>query len=133
MVELVDPVKGMLVVLESSSKIAHRMWFPKGSAGTAHFVALLPASAQTEKLATLVITGIECEGRRVMISQSPPEIETEEQWFSADLGVIALTKHSGPDGERVARVEKLMRGEPDATLFAIPQEYVIRDLNLPED
>ena len=134
LVQLIDPVKGMLVILEGSSKVAHRMWFPKtSSSGTAHFVGFLPASAQTENLARLVIAGIECEGQRVIISKSPSEIETEERWFSIDLGVIALTKHSGPDGERVARVQNLMRGEPDAALFAVPQEYTIRDLNVPEN
>ena len=134
MVQLIDPVKGMLVILEGSSKVAHRMWFPKGSSGTAHFVGFLPgSSAQTENLARLVIAGIECEGQRVIISKSPSEIETEERWFSIDLGVIALIKHSGPDGERVARVQNLMRGEPDAALFEVPQEYTIRDLNLPDN
>jgi hypothetical protein len=136
-VQLLDPVKGMLLILERSSKVAHRMWFPKAERGGergASFSGLIPSSGQTEKLGTQIIDGIEYEGVRVTISKDvPSEAETIERWFSNELGLIGLTSDSGPDWERTARVQKVERAEPDPMLFEVPPEYTIRDLNSPEN
>ena len=135
LVLLMDPVKGMLFALESPSNVAHRMKSLKvgPSSGSPHFTFFVGPSAQEENLGTQIIDGIEYEGTRVTISKGTPEAETIERWFSNELGLIGLTTDSASDWERTARIQKLVRAEPDPMLFELPQEYTIRDLNSPEN
>ena len=44
-----------------------------------------------------------------------------EQWFSPDLEVLVLTKHSDPRvGETVYRLMNIVRAQPDPALFMVP-------------
>jgi hypothetical protein len=135
LVLLMDPVKGVLFVLESPSNVAHRMESLKvgPSSGSPHFTFFVGPSAQEENLGKQIIDGIEYEGMRVTISKGTPEAETIERWISNDLGLIGLTRASGPDGDHTVRVQNIVRAEPDPMLFELPQEYTIRDLNSPEN
>ena len=50
-----------------------------------------------------------------------------EQWFSPDLEVLVLTKHSDPRvGETVYRLTNIVRAQPDPNLFTPPADYTIR-------
>lgn len=50
-----------------------------------------------------------------------------EQWFSDDLQVLVLTKHSDPrSGETTYRLRNILRAEPDPSLFTVPADYTIQ-------
>ena len=50
-----------------------------------------------------------------------------EQWFSEDLQVLVMTRHSDPrSGENVYRLQNILRAEPDQTLFSVPTDYTIQ-------
>ena len=49
-----------------------------------------------------------------------------EQWFSDDLQVLVMTKHSDPrSGETIYRLRNIVRAEPDASLFVLPADYTV--------
>ena len=53
---------------------------------------------------------------------------TEERWYSPDLKMNIMTKHSDPrSGETVFQVNSLMRSNPDPSLFQVPGDYQIKD------
>ena len=50
-----------------------------------------------------------------------------EQWFSPDLDVLVLTKHSDPRvGETIYRLTNIVRAQPDPNLFVAPADYTIK-------
>jgi hypothetical protein len=50
-----------------------------------------------------------------------------EQWFSPDLEVLVLTKHSDPRvGETIYRLTNIVRAQPDPNLFVVPADYTIK-------
>ena len=50
-----------------------------------------------------------------------------EQWFSPDLEVLVMTKHSDPRvGETVYRLTNIVRAQPDPNLFVLPGDYTLR-------
>ena len=49
-----------------------------------------------------------------------------EQWFSPDLEVLVMTKHSDPRvGETVYRLTNIVRAQPDPNLFVLPGDYTL--------
>jgi len=51
-----------------------------------------------------------------------------EQWFSPDLQLLVLTKHSDPrTGENVYRLQNIVRAEPDRSLFTVPADYALME------
>ncbi|HTI38186.1 MAG TPA: hypothetical protein VL484_11525 [Vicinamibacterales bacterium] len=81
------------------------------------------------------IDGIAVEGRSMTKTIPAGEIGNErpitivnEQWTSPDLKVLVMTHHSDPrTGESRYQLTNIVRGEPDATLFAVPAGYEIRE------
>lgn len=50
-----------------------------------------------------------------------------EQWFSDELQVLVMTKHSDPrSGETTYRLRHIVRAEPDPNLFTVPADYTIQ-------
>ena len=50
-----------------------------------------------------------------------------EQWFSPDLEVLVLTKHSDPRvGETIYKLVNIVRGQPDPNLFVVPPDYKVQ-------
>ena len=50
-----------------------------------------------------------------------------EQWFSPDLEVLVMTRHSDPRvGETIYRLTNIVRAEPDPALFVVPGDYTIK-------
>lgn len=86
-----------------------------------------------ESLGKQVIEGVEAEGTRTTITIPAGEIGNElpinivsEQWYSPELQVLVLTKHSDPRmGETVYRLTRINRGEPDRALFEVPADYTV--------
>jgi hypothetical protein len=87
--------------------------------------------AKQEDLGTREIAGLQAHGVRATQTISAATsgmgkdvIVTDEYWYSNDLRINLVTKHSDPRTGSVAlTVTEVDRGEPDAALFAIPEGY----------
>jgi len=88
-------------------------------------------NVKSESLGKQMIEGVPAEGTRTTFTipagqignEQPLQIVTES-WFSPDLQMVVLSKHSDPQsGERVYRLANIVRSEPPATLFQPPPDY----------
>ncbi|MFL6373042.1 MAG: hypothetical protein ACJ73D_00095 [Pyrinomonadaceae bacterium] len=86
---------------------------------------------KTEDLGTQNIEGVICEGTRHVTTipaggignERPIEI-TYERWFSKDLGMVVMSKHSDPRfGEQTYTLKNIVRAEPDPSLFTVPKNF----------
>jgi len=88
-------------------------------------------NVKTEDLGTQMIEGILAEGKRETVTIAAGQIGNEreinivsENWYSQELHTVVLRKRSDPrSGENVYRLTDIKRGEPDASLFQIPNNY----------
>ena len=86
--------------------------------------------AVREDLGTSTIEGLTATGTRITttipagaIGNLQPIKVVSEEWFSPDLQVMLLTRHSDPRaGETVYRLVNVVRAEPDHSLFAMPAD-----------
>lgn len=89
----------------------------------------------TESLGKQTIEGIEAEGTRTTVTIPAGEIGNEqpiqivsERWYSPELQVVVMSKHSDPlVGETIYRLTNIERGEPSHTLFEVPGDYTVKD------
>lgn len=136
---LADQVEGFLAVLETSTKIAHRVRGPKTGGRAGFGVSMGPTglvgvtgktTRKVEDLGTRTIEGIEFKATRTTTTsdEQPSLVAVDENWESKELGLIGLVKHSGPDGETTSGIQKVDRTAPDPALFVIPADYRIRDM-----
>ncbi len=87
-----------------------------------------------EELGTQTVEGVAATGTRTTttiaagaIGNLQPIKVVSEQWFSNDLQVLVLTKHSDPrSGETTYRLVNIVRAEPDRSLFTVPPDYTIK-------
>jgi hypothetical protein len=128
-----DPVGGVQYVLDTRNHTAEKMKLHSGPPPRNR----PPSTAQvkTESLGTKTIEGVEAEGTRstVMIpagqigNDQPVEI-ISERWYSPDLQVVVLSKHSDPRiGDHVYRLTNISRSEPAKTLFDVPGDFTITE------
>jgi hypothetical protein len=97
------------------------------------------AMATTRDLGTREMEGVKVKGNLVSyeipageIGNRHPIVVSREEWFSPDLNILVHARHSDPrSGERIYRLEGITREEPPASLFAIPADYSVRDLDRP--
>jgi hypothetical protein len=88
-----------------------------------------------EKLGKQMIEGVEAEGQRATITIPAGEIGNEqpilivsESWYSPDLQVTVMTRHSDPRmGETVYKLTNINRAEPPASLFQVPSDYTVKE------
>lgn len=88
-----------------------------------------------EDLGEQVIDGVVAKGTRATttiaagaIGNDQPITIVSEQWFSSDLEVLVMTRHSDPRvGETTYRLTNVTRSEPDRSLFATPGDYTISE------
>jgi hypothetical protein len=135
MIEILDPIGGVITILLPVPALAFRAILPKfdpenpAATTSAAPAAMLPSTSNTESLGNRTFEGIEFAGSRVTTITGTNEAITgvEERWVSAELGVIGMTSFSSPTaGERTARIRNVIRGEPDPALFVIPPNYTIQ-------
>jgi hypothetical protein len=51
-----------------------------------------------------------------------------EQWYSDDLKVLVLTRHSDPrSGDTTYRLTNIVLAEPERTLFEVPADYTVKE------
>jgi hypothetical protein len=107
-----------------------------GAPGTRAFVEQTAAKGVvTESLGQQTIEGITTTGSRSTttipagaIGNLQPIKIVVEQWFSSDLGVLVMTKHSDPRvGDTIYRLQSIVRAEPDRSLFTLPPDYTLKE------
>lgn len=102
--------------------------------------AIEDSHTRTEKLGVQNIEGVEAEGTRTITTIPAGQIGNErdievinERWFSKDLQVTVMTRHSDPrSGEQVYRLTNINRSDPPITLFAPPADYNVVDQRTPK-
>ncbi|HEY4364804.1 MAG TPA: energy transducer TonB [Bryobacteraceae bacterium] len=90
-------------------------------------------TAKTETLPSLNIEGLSATGTRITstipageIGNQLPISVVDETWYSPDLKMNIMTKHSDPrTGENTFRLTQISRAEPDPQLFQVPPDYTI--------
>lgn len=99
------------------------------------FVKTSEANASVESLGRQTIEGVPADGTRTTTvipagaigNQHEIKIVSEE-WFSPDLQVLVMTKHSDPrSGETTYRLTNIIRAEPGAGMFDLPPDYTVKD------
>jgi hypothetical protein len=91
--------------------------------------------AKTEKLEARSFDGVMAEGSRTTTTIPAGDIGNEmpiqivdERWYSQELQVVVMTRHSDPRyGETSYRLTNITRTEPAATLFQVPSDYAVKD------
>jgi len=87
--------------------------------------------SRTDQLGMQSIEGVEAEGTRTVTTipaeaignERPIEI-TYEKWYSRELQLVVMSKHSDPRfGEQTYRLTNIVRSEPDPALFSPPSGF----------
>ena len=87
------------------------------------------------QLGTLSVEGLLAEGTRSTVTIPPGQVGNEqpiqivsERWFSPELKVTVLSKHSDPRmGDTEYRMTNISRAEPLPSLFQVPPDYTLKD------
>jgi hypothetical protein len=93
-----------------------------------------PGDAKTEQLGNMYIDGVQAQGTRTTTTIPAGEIGNDrpinivdEQWYSPDLQMTVLTKHSDPRmGETNFALKNINRSSPPSYLFEIPAGYTVK-------
>jgi hypothetical protein len=94
-----------------------------------------PPQPAREKLLPQTIEGVMAEGTRITVTipagefdNEQPLVITHEEWYAPELHIIVLMKHNDPRfGETNFRLTNILRGDPAAELFQLPQGYRVVD------
>lgn len=94
-----------------------------------------PPKPAREKLTPQIIEGVMAEGTRTTLTIPAGEFDNErpmvishEEWYAPELHMIVLMKHNDPRfGETAFKLTNILRGEPSAQLFQLPQGYRVTD------
>ncbi len=108
---------------------------PEGDGAHFEFFGGSKAETKTEKLETRSIEGVQAEGLRITTTIPVGDIGNEqpiqiinERWYSPELQVVVMTRHSDPRfGEMTYRLTNITRSEPSATLFQVPSDYTLKE------
>jgi hypothetical protein len=98
-------------------------------------IAAVNGQTTQEDLGQQTIEGITATGTRTTteipagaIGNEQPIKIVSEQWFSPDLQVLVLTKHTDPRiGETTYRLTGIVRAEPARSLFDLPPDYTLKE------
>ncbi len=94
------------------------------------------SKAVSRDLGTREFDGVKAAGKQRSyeipageVGNRNPIVVANETWYSPELQVTVYSKHSDPrSGDYVYRLEGIKRGEPDASLFALPPDYQVREM-----
>jgi len=134
---LSDPVAGYSYVLDPNTKTAMRRALKPPPEANAADAPPHPSSAnRTESdLGTQNINGVTAQGKTIThtipageMGNAKPIVSTSETWYSPDLQIPVMAKHSDPrSGSSVFTLTNIQRGAPPASLFQVPSDYTIQD------
>jgi hypothetical protein len=90
-------------------------------------------NVKTEDLGVQNVEGVLAAGKRTTTTIPAGKIGNvkdiqvvSEQWFSDELQVLVMTRHSDPrSGETTYRLRNILRAEPDPALFTVPSDYEV--------
>lgn len=111
---------------------------PAGAGGGVFFVtsgaAVAKGETTKEDLGQQTFEGVTANGTRTTtlipvgaIGNEQPIKIVSEEWFSPELQVLVLTKHSDPrTGETTYRLANITRGEQPKSLFEVPAGYTAK-------
>jgi hypothetical protein len=108
---------------------------PSAPADVQFFRQSSKAEKKTEKLEARNVEGVQAEGSRTTTTIPAGELGNEqpiqivnERWYSPELQVIVMTRHSDPRfGETTYKLTNIQRGEPSAALFQVPSDYTLKE------
>lgn len=108
---------------------------PPPAPGTIRMEKPEPGSTTHEDLGQQNVEGINATGTRMThtiaagaIGNLQPIKVVSEQWFSPDLQLLVMTKHNDPrTGDTTYRLQSIVRGEPDRSLFVLPADFTLRE------
>ena len=89
--------------------------------------------AKTEQLGNMFIEGVQAQGTRTTttipagdIGNDRPINIVDERWYSPDLQMTIMTRHSDPrSGETNFALKNINRSAPPPTLFEVPPDYTV--------
>jgi hypothetical protein len=89
-----------------------------------------------ELIGSNVIEGLHVTGTRetttlktAILGNGQPFVSVREFWYSDDLMTnLAITRSDPREGRQVIRLSNIVKGEPDAHLFDLPEGYRVRDV-----
>ena len=146
-----DPVAQQNFILHPEEKMAEKMGKPfggmkgrmhggkngalKGNAAAWEANAAASGNFKKEDLGTQTIAGVSAQGTRYtriipagQIGNEKPITIVSEHWFSNDLQMTVMSKRSDPQfGETTYTLTSIQRGEPAASLFAVPSGYTVQE------
>jgi hypothetical protein len=99
--------------------------------------ATAPKAEAHEDLGTQNIGGVLAQGTRTTVTLPAGQIGNDlpikivsERWVSSDLGVVVMTTRSDPRfGETVYHLNNISRADPDPSLFQVPADYTVQEMN----
>jgi hypothetical protein len=135
-----DPVASARYLLDTDAKTVRKMQVPTGdSAGKdRHEREAAKATEESEtvttSLGTQMVGGVSAEGTRYtrtipagQIGNAKPIVIITERWYSPDLQMFVMTKHTDPRmGETTFQMTNIQRQEPAGTLFQVPADYTVQ-------
>lgn len=139
-----DPVLGYTYVLNPNTKIAMRRELkpPQGDRPPEPDAGFAPKQGRPgspnrieSDLGTQNINGVTAQGKSIThtipageMGNAKPIVSTSETWYSPDLQIPVLAKHSDPrSGQSTYTLTNIQRGDPPAALFQVPSDYTIQD------
>jgi hypothetical protein len=135
-----DPVASARYLLDVDNKTARKMQIFSGDRGAGRkphegfrLKATVDNETVTTSLGTQTIGGVSAEGTRYtrtiptgQIGNAKPIVVVTERWYSPDLQMVVMTKHTDPRmGETTFQMTNIQRQEPAATLFQVPADYTV--------
>jgi hypothetical protein len=123
-----DPVAGVSSTIIPDSDRVVTKTLPVAGNDELPETEISSENSRTESLGKDVIEGLLAEGTRTTILIPPGRIGNDEtleiiheRWYSPELQIILLSKHSDPRwGETVYRLSHIDRNAPDHSLFSLP-------------
>jgi hypothetical protein len=97
-------------------------------------VATWSGDAKTEQLGNMFIEGVQAQGTRTtttipagQIGNDRPINIVDESWYSPDLQMTIMTRHSDPrTGETNFTLKNINRSNPPPNLFEVPSDYTVK-------
>lgn len=95
------------------------------------------ANEVKQDLGKQVIEGVVAEGTRTTVTIPAGEIGNDrpieivsERWYSPELQLVVMTKHSDPrSGETTYKLTNINRAEPAKSLFEVPPGFNVKEMN----
>ncbi len=128
LVQIIDFVSGDSFSLNTQSKTYSKIPYLQNSPLTPKNES---QDGKRESLGTLTLEGVKAEGERTTVEIRAGEIGNDkpiyvvtERWFSNELQMVVLSKHTDPFiGEVTFRLVNIKLGEPAPELFKVPDDY----------